>query len=218
MITEHAIIEKINQIVDYPTMNDWSRGFCESITDQIERGRKLSEKQMDVLTRIFNENTEEEVKRLENWPEDYELKYYETAKLLANYYQSTPYYRDVVSDIITGRTPQRHSFFKMLNNRYAHKVIEESQRPARFSVGDYVVANASCTIKNLEAVDSARLSHHVFSDFRYRGGFIIGISSMIKSAAKGSKRYKILPLGSTVTFWVEERHLKKAPKPKKPIS
>ena len=213
---EHAIIKKINQIVDYPTMTDWSRGFCESITDQIERGRKLSEKQMDVLTRIFNENTEEEVEKLRRWDDDYALKYGETAKLLANYYQTTPYYRDVVNDVLSGRTPQRHSFFKMVNNKYAHKVIEESQRPAKYSVGDYVVANAGCDSRKLEAVDSARLSHHVFNDFRYRGGFIVGISSMIKSHAKGAKRYKILPLGSTVTFWVEERYLKKAPKPKKP--
>jgi len=215
-MTEHAIIEKINQIVDYPTMNDWSRGFCESITEQIERGRKLSEKQMDVLTRIFNENTEEEVKRLENWSEDYQLKYYDIAMLLANYYQTTPYYKGVVNDVLGGRTPDRYSFFKMLNNKYAHKVIEESQRPAKYSVSDYVVANASCDSRKLEAVDSARLSHHVFNDFRLRGGFIVGVSSMIKSAAKGAKRYKILPLGSTVTFWVEERYLKKAPKPKKP--
>lgn len=218
MITEHAIIEKISQIADYPTMNEWSRGFCESITEQIERGRKLSEKQMDVLTRIFNENTEEEVKKLEHWAEDYELKYYEVAKLLANYYQSKPYFRDVVNDIVSGKTPDRRSFFNMVNNKYAHKVIEESQRPAKYSVGGYVVANASCDHRRLEAVDSARLGRHVFSDFRLRGGFIVGISSMLKSAAKGSKRYKILPLGSTVTFWVEERFLKNAPKPKKPTS
>lgn len=212
---EHAIIQKINEISDYPTMNDWSRGFCESITDQISRGRKLSVKQMDVLTRIFNENTEEEVKKLEHWPDDYELKYRDTAQLLANYYQTTTYYRDVVNDILGGKTPERHAFFKMLNNKYAHKVIEESHRPAKFAIGDYVYANASCDSHRLEAVDSARLSRVVFNDFRYRGGFIVGISSMIKSAAKGAKRYKILPLGSTVTFWVEERFLKKAPKPKK---
>ncbi len=217
-MTEHAIIKRIHEIQDYPTFNEWSRGFCESITEQIERGRKLSEKQMDVLTKIFNENTEEEVQKIERWADDYELKYIDTAGLLANYYQTTPYYRDVVDDIIGGKVPNRRSFFNMLNNKYAHKVIEEAQRPAKYSIGDYILGNAQCQSKHLEAVDSGRLSRHTYNDFRMRGGFIVGISSMIKSAARGAKRYKVLPIGSTVSFWVEERHVKKAPKPKIPKS
>lgn len=218
-MTGHAIIAKIQEIQDYPTFNEWSRGFCESITEQIERGRKLSDKQMDVLTKIFNENTEEEVQKIERWADDYALKYAErTAKLLANYYQTTPYYRDVVRDILDGKVPDRRSFLNMLNNQYARKVIEESQRPAKHNIGDYIVGNANCESKHLEAVDSARLSRHVYRDFRMRGGFIVGISSLIKSAAKGAKRYKVLPIGSTVSFWVEERHVKKAPKPKIPKS
>tara|TARA_R100001163_G_C4993278_1_gene145076 strand:+ start:82 stop:735 length:654 start_codon:yes stop_codon:yes gene_type:complete len=217
-MTEHAIIEKINQIAGYPTMNDWSRDFCESITEQIEKGRKLSDKQMDVLTRIFNENTEEEVQKLERWSDDFELKYSSVAALLANYYKTTPYYRDVVNDILGGKVPNRRSFFKMLNNKFAHKVIEEAERPAKFRINDYVLGNAKCSHDHLEAVDSGRLGRHIYNDFRLRGGFIVGISSMIKSHARGAKRYKILPLGSTVSFWVEERHIKKAPKPKKPTS
>tara|TARA_Y100001963_G_scaffold13190_1_gene16473 strand:+ start:621 stop:1142 length:522 start_codon:yes stop_codon:yes gene_type:complete len=173
---------------------------------------------MDVLTKIFNENTEEEVQKIERWADDYELKYIDTAGLLANYYQTTPYYRDVVDDIIGGKVPNRRSFFNMLNNKYAHKVIEEAQRPAKYSIGDYILGNAQCQSKHLEAVDSGRLSRHTYNDFRMRGGFIVGISSMIKSAARGAKRYKVLPIGSTVSFWVEERHVKKAPKPKIPKS
>jgi len=213
-----AIIAKINEIQSYPTLTDWSRGFCESITVQIEKGSKLSAKQMEVLTKIFNENSEEEVSKLENWSSDYEIKYAQTGTILAGYYESTPYFRDVVSDIKSGKVPDRRSFLKMLDNKYAHKVIEESQRPAKYSIGDYMLGNAACSHQHLTAVDSGRLGRHIYNDFRQRGGFVVGISSLIKSAAKGAKRYKILPIGTTVSFWVEERHMKKAPKPKAPNS
>ena len=207
-MTGQIIIAKINEIQDYPTLTDWSRGFCESITEQIEKGRSLSVKQMEVLTKIFNENTEEEVQKLANWPEEYELRYSQTGDLLAFYYQNTPYYRPAVSNILAGNTPERGVFFKMLDNKYAAKIVEESQKRAKYSIGDYVLGNAACQPTHLEAVDSGRLSRHAYNDFRQRGG------SMIKSAAKGAKRYKVLPVGSTVSFWVEERHIKKAPKPK----
>ena len=213
-MTGHAIINRINQIVDYPTMDDWSRGFCESVTDQINRGRKLSEKQMDVLTRIFDQNTEEAVQELSRWPDEYKNSWSQKAEILAHYYSSTPYYSAVVSDILAGLTPKRHQFLNMVNNKYATKVLTEATKPPKFIIGDYVVGNAACGREHLIADDTKRLSDQVHADFRLRGGFVIEISNLVKSAAKGAKRYRILPVGSTIAFWVEERRLKKAPKPK----
>jgi hypothetical protein len=52
-------------------------------------------------------------------------------------------------------------------------------------------------------------------NFKARGGIIIGIDDKIVSAAKGSKRYIVLPFRSIKTYMVEERYLKKKPKVKK---
>ena len=214
-MTGHAIKTRIKQIQDYPTFNEWSRGFCESIVDQLDRGRRLSEKQIEVLTRIFSENTEEAVKAHAAWPDEYRNSWYNSAEILAFYYSHTPYYGKVIRDIQEGRVPQKHQFFKMLNNKYANKVLVEAKKPSKFIIGDYVVGNAGCDQRDLSAADSGRLSTQVFNDFKRRGGFVIEISNLIVSAAKGAKRYKILPIGSTISFWVEERRLKKAPKPKR---
>ncbi len=214
-MTERAIKARIKQIQDYPTFNDWSRGFCESIVEQINRGRRLSEKQMEVLTRIFNENTPEQVEKLNAWPEEYQNIWSDKAEILAFYYSKTPYYQQAVQDIQNGLVPQRNQFNKMLNNKYALKVLAEAVRPPRFNLGHCVAGNASCDPQDLSTDDSGRLSRHVYSDFKARGGFIIEISRLITSAARGAKRYKILPMGSTITFWVEERHLKNAPRPKR---
>jgi hypothetical protein len=53
------------------------------------------------------------------------------------------------------------------------------------------------------------------NNFRQRGGVIIGIDDKIVSAAKGSKRYIVLPFGSIKTYYVEERFLKIKPKVRK---
>ena len=42
-------------------------------------------------------------------------------------------------------------------------------------------------------------------NFKQRGGVIIGMDDKIVSAAKGSKRYIVLPFGSIKTYFVEER-------------
>ena len=52
-------------------------------------------------------------------------------------------------------------------------------------------------------------------NFKARGGIIIDVDDKIHSAAKGAKRYLVLPFGSTETYWVEERFLKKKAKVKK---
>ena len=212
--SEHAIKTRINEIQDYPTLTDWSRGFCESITVQIEKGSRLSTEQMEVLTRIFKENSPEEIAKLNAWPQEYKATWAQTADILAYYYERTPYFRELVKDIQNEITPSRYSFMKMVGNPYAQKIIAESKKQPRFKVGDYMLGNASCQTQHLVPVDSGRLGTRVYKDFRTRGGFVVAITNYIVSAAKGSKRYKILPVGSTVTFWVEERHIKKAPKPK----
>lgn len=215
-MTERAIKARISEIQDYPTLTQWSRGFCESIVDQIDRGRRLSEKQMEVLTRIFNENTPEQVAKLNAWPEEYNKNWSQWADVLAYYYQhNPPYFRDLVSDIQNGVVPPRHAFMKMVSNKFAQKVIAEAKKQPKYKIGDYMLGNAACTSRDLTAVDSGRLGPRALKDFRLRGGFVMAITNYVVSAAKGSKRYKILPVGSTVAFWVEERRLKKAPKPKK---
>jgi hypothetical protein len=55
----------------------------------------------------------------------------------------------------------------------------------------------------------------VRESFKRRGGIILGVDNKIKSAARGAKRYLVLPFGSAETYWCEERYLKIKPKVKK---
>jgi hypothetical protein len=90
----------------------------------------------------------------------------------------------------------------MCENKYAKKVIAEHEAKPKYSTGSVVTFRAT-----------ADWSHRQKS-----GGMpcvVISSGGPIKSAAKGSKPYKVLPYGATQVIECEERHIKKCKKPKK---
>jgi len=143
---------------------------------------------------------------------------------LAIYYksQAAGYYGDIVKDILEGKVPIRGKYLKMRNNKYAKKVLAELERKPRFGPDDHIIPNSkfmdgySFNSSMMQAVNGETF---VESDekrnFKQRGGVIIGVDDKIVSAAKGSKRYIVLPFGSIKTYFVEERFLKIRPKVKK---
>ena len=93
-------------------------------------------------------------------------------------------------------------------------IRDRSQHSAtpKFKVGDYLQPRANfSTYKNVELpVDMTWTDQNkVIIDLINRGGFVIEVCEGIRSAAKGAKRYKLLPIGATIPFIVEERHLKR---------
>jgi len=51
------IPEMLEELLNNPRLSKWERGFCESLSAQIEEGRKLSERdggQVDTLEKIWN--------------------------------------------------------------------------------------------------------------------------------------------------------------------
>ena len=218
MDTQQAI-SKIREIKDRPTMSDWALGFCESLTEQLDRGRKLSPRQVEVLEKIVKQNSLEEVEKLKGWAIEYREKYREPAILLAKYYAHTGYYLQLASDILAGTVPPRHTFLKMYNNKYAKKVVAEHTALPRFEAGAHVMANSQCSHKRMRNINKHdMIEYRLFHIFKNVGGLIIEIDKdTILSAANGAKLYKILPIGAVQPFWIEERFIKKGKTKKKKI-
>ena len=98
----------------------------------------------------------------------------------------------------------------MYNNKYSQKVLAAHKQDARYAVSAHVDARA-----NLNAFKDIEITHlawttqsSVVAKFKKHGGFIMEVRPEIYSHAKGSKRYKILPIGATIPVIIEERHLK----------
>ncbi len=219
MDTQQAI-SKIQEIKERPTMSDWALGFCESLTEQLARGRKLSPRQVEVLEKIVKQNSLEEVEKLKGWAIEYREKYREHAILLSRYYAHTGYYLQLASDILAGNFPARHTFLKMYNNKYAKKVLSEHARKPRFEIGMHVMANSQCSHKRMrESNKQDLIEYRLFHIFKHAGGIIIEVDSdTVLSAVNGAKLYRVLPIGAVQPFWVEERFIKKGKIKKKKIA
>jgi hypothetical protein len=223
-LTDQQIFDRLGAIKGLPTCSQWAEGFADSIRDQIKRGRTLSERQRATCHKILKENSKEAQAQLANWASEYKMHHKQEANQLATYYkhQSGGYFGDLVKTILADEVPARGKYLKMRNNKFAKKVLAEIQRKPRFSTDDHIIPNS-------KFLDGYSFKHPMMTsrngqsyvtgeektNFKSRGGIIIGIDDKICSAAKGAKRYLVLPFGSAETYWVEERFLKKKAKVKK---
>lgn len=223
-MTESEILEQLKEIAEFETTDDWSKGFAVSLLQQVEKGYRLSDRQLEVAGRIIQDNSPEARQQMLEWATRYEEEYKEDALKIASYYQHTDYYGTTVAHILSGRTPHYRAFMKMYGNKYAKRVLEEIARPPRFTTNSHVIANSKVktgwgfSIQMFESNNGSPLGSQVRQDltkFMDKGAVIIDISNELKSACKGAKRYLILPIGSTTTYWTEERYLKNKPKVKK---
>lgn len=205
---------EIKQTLSRSVCGGWDRSFLESILDQIARGRKLSEKQVTTVSKVLLRNGEAAQATHDEWENVYHAEYATEAKWLAAYYSHTGYFRELSRDILSGAVPDRRAYIKMSSNKYAQKIIETHKASPKFAAGSLVAARASFDTGKayFDREDTTRLPWPMVDDtlskFKTRGGFVMEVTDIVRSAAKGAKTYKILPIGATNPIFVEERYIK----------
>ncbi len=208
------VTSQIKNSLMRPVCTGWDRGFLESVLEQIERGRDLSTKQVSTLNQVLERNSPDAQKQHEAWTDVYFEEHQADATVLARYYMTTGYFQKLAGVILSGEVPERRSFMKMKNNKYARKVLSVLNAVPKYNAGVYVLPRASLTKGRIRFDDSKQFtipwSHAeaVFNTFKEKGGFVMGLHDTIYSAANGAKTYKILPIGATIPFIVEERYIK----------
>ena len=220
VLTDQQIYDRLGKIAGLPTCSQWAKGFADSICEQITKGRTLSDRQKVVCYKILKENSEEAQESLANWHEEYNTKFKSLGYKISSYYQAQGggYYGNVATPVLAGKVPERRAFLKMINNKYAKKVIAEIERKPRFSTDDHIIPNSKfltgySATNRMICTRSGQLPYkEIRESFKARGGIILGVDDKIVSAAKGSKRYIVLPFGATEVYLVEERYLKIKPK------
>jgi len=213
-MTPEEIKTALTAVGQSPIASEWAKGFSISIIEQMNKGRKLSEKQMFHVNKIIEQNSESALAEAAEWESIYREKYEKDAKYLAGYYLTTSYFRSIVNSIVSGEVPSRRGFLKMYGNKYAKKILAEREKPARFDARTHVVGNSKYRQDKLIWTENSggdwRLRSEAAKKFDRHGGFIVGVDKTIRSAAKGNKVYKILPVAGKMILYVEERFLKKA--------
>jgi hypothetical protein len=190
----------------------WDREFLESVLGQISKGRTLSIKQKQTLGKVLARNTEENQATHENWTTLYEAQYKKDATVLAAYHQHQPYYKALAGDIISGGVPERGKFLRMYDNKYSKKVLSQYRLAPKYAIGNYLQSRTTLDSHRHVEFEGDMLwgrQNDIIQSFKKRGGFVMEVCPGIRSAAKGAKRYKLLPIGETVPIIIEERFIKR---------
>jgi len=202
--------QKITETLSRSVCGGWDRGFLESILDQLAKGRSLSIKQKQSIGKVLARNGADAQGIHNNWQTEYIKKYKKDGIVLATYHSRQPYYKPMAADILADKVPEYKKFLRMYNNKYSRKVLAAHEQPPRYVVNAHIQARASLNAYKDIEIDSVAWTTQssVVEKFKKHGGFIMEVRPEIYSHAKGSKRYKILPIGATIAIIIEERHLK----------
>ena len=196
------MLEKIDTLLQEPLLDDWSRGFLESLRVQVRRRSAqneegldfdlLSDRQKVTLNKIESRFSPQEKAKLEQWADTYKSEYRTRAKVIAKYYSLTSYFHDIAHKILLDEEyiPAMHRCKKMSENKYAEGVWRNWNDEPRFKDGDLVELRKG---QNKEKCI----------------GFVLNSEQPVRSHAKGGKSYSILLLGHTKPIIREERYLKK---------
>ena len=201
--TYDNFLNRTRRLRDKADLSSNVLSFIRSLALSYKRNDGITEKQYQAFMKVEQDYFDSIIaSRDPNWVENYDAEKREKARIVANYYvQNPPWYGDVSHKILTidDFIPPEPQYNKMIGNAYSEKVLESHYAESKFEVGDYV---------------SLRKNHKSAEKNIVNGVFaVLQIApEPISSAARGTKKYKILPMNSVETYIVEERWLKKATK------
>ena len=139
-------------------LTERDRKFADSLKKQFEDGGKLSHKQIECIERLEQRYSPAAVLKREKWAQSYKKDHEPVAKICAQYYRTTSYFRDLATKILLDEdfVPTEKQFNALTKNKYALKAIAAATEPPAFPVGSL------CKIRANQNLVSNRALHDQF--------------------------------------------------------
>tara|TARA_R110000744_G_scaffold44498_1_gene99235 strand:- start:1166 stop:1954 length:789 start_codon:yes stop_codon:yes gene_type:complete len=196
---EPHMVARLSAISSMVLPNTWAAGFVQSLTEQNNQGRNLSEKQIQHLRNIESEHSVDKRAERQKWFSNYDNYHREIAKLCADYYSSTPYYGDLVKKIRNNSEfiPTQKQWEAMCQNKYAQKIIKIHESKPKFSIKSVVQLRKTSP-------------HFHNKDLCDKPAFIIESDAAPPAACNGGRWYSVLFAGESTTMKLMEKDIKSA--------
>jgi hypothetical protein len=179
--------------------DEWAISFVTSIKGQMAMGKALSTRQKQILVKVAERHSDEAKARRDSWASSFTSEMREKMKIAAAYYlQNPPYYREVSKKVMEDDSfvPSEKLYRKMVENKYAAKVITATFAEPKFNTGSHVQVRSNVPVSAI---------------YRGKTGVILKANAKpVSSPARGSKIYSVLFFGYSAPTFIEERWLKKA--------
>ncbi len=196
--------------------------FLNSIKKQV-KNKTLSPGQRKYLEDIESNCSTAKIEEADAWVLNYNDDLREIAVICAEYYENAPdgqsYFRETRRKVIDnpkGHVLSKKDFTRMCMNKYADKVIRESQSDPRFVKGQMVQLRASNRI-DMYPTETREERTRYYKMYRQaaRGEKVMGMilevnARPIYRSTVGGKVYKVLPIGDSNPIFACEKDLKKA--------
>ena len=182
------------------SLTDWERNFMGSLLDSAKKYGRLTAKQHEVFQRIEKKTDPAHVAAVNAWRENWTTDMREKLVFAANYYKANPpYFGDVAERILNDSSyvASEKLYRKMVENKYVQRAMVNAVAPPLYDVGSMVTVRSSASVRGSS------------SHYRGKNAIVLEAQESVTSATKGSRKYKVLPVGSTHTLETEERYLKK---------
>jgi hypothetical protein len=192
--------DRISKLLELKTLTGWERGFLESLGKSLEKWKKLTPKQHNVLQKVEANHSPEKTREREEWEANFTPEMRRRMKLVATYYaRYGQYFLTAASRILADETyiPPQNLYNKMCLNKYAEGIVMNALSEPQFPVGTF-----------------AKLRPGAGFRMKDRLVLIISHGEDVSSHAKGAKPVCVLPVGSPKPIWTQERHLKRASRKK----
>ena len=198
---------EISKLAGHKLLNDWEKGFIESVIGQLEKGYKISHNQERIIKRCFDKTSEDEMKKLEEWESKYDDNKRKIAKIIAEYYTEAGYFTNWAAKILanpdTYILPEK-TWVKMCENKYAKKVLANMKSPELFEIGGLATVRKAINHNHLTPV--AGTTRFNYSKMKNEAVMILDYE--VKPAQHKVVKCALL-LDPTIVFTCEERRLKK---------
>ena len=177
----------------------WAVTFITSLKGQLSMGRELSPRQTEILKKVEDRHSDKAQAMRESWASNFSSEMREKLAIAARYYLANPpYFGDIAKKALEDDSyvPSERSYRKMVENKYATKVIESTLAEPKFNAGSHVAIRKTATV----GLHATR---------RTNGVVLKADASPVTSPARGSKVYSVLFFGDSKATLIEERWLKK---------
>lgn len=184
--------KRIEKLSTEPLLNDWSKGFLESISGSLQKYGSLTQKQMETFEKIESRFSPQEKQKFVEWQKEYREKHLEKAKVIAQYYSPIEYFSGLAAKILNDPefVPSKNRLMKMTENKYAMAVWKAWTTAPKFNDGVKIQIR----------------SNHVL---KHKLCMVLNSTQPITSHARGCKCYLVLPFGQAETIIIEERRIMK---------
>jgi hypothetical protein len=201
--------KRMEELLEGGILTQWQRGFIESCLGR--PSSRWSSRQLGVFARIEENNSPAQVKKAKIWEEAWRSnkERREAFAVASEYYRRTGYYIALTERARNPEyVPTEVEYKKLCENPYAEKVLTNHFANPLFAAGELVQFRA---LRDRRADPLRSENGCTFRPPPNGIAMVVEVNALpVHHAKKGSKVYKVLPVGAARPYYVLEAALKRA--------